>query len=36
MEEAERLVVTAKSQLVISGWPRELAHPQSSTEASAS
>lgn len=25
MEEAERLVVTAKSQLVISGWPRELA-----------
>jgi sugar-specific transcriptional regulator TrmB len=25
MEEAERLVVTAKTQLVISGWPRELA-----------
>lgn len=25
MEEAERLLVTAKSQLVISGWPRELA-----------
>lgn len=24
MEEAERLVVTAKTQLVISGWPREL------------
>ncbi len=25
MEEAERLVVTAKKQLVISGWPREIA-----------